>query len=85
MGHAVRQLAGTTVASAPSLTALFVRAAGMADDTAVAWLDGAHANWEELWDLHGHEVLGELDACGHVRLIDRLVELLGRPTGRPHA
>ncbi len=71
--------AGRPARSLHSLTAIFVRAAGMADDTAVAWLDGVHHSWEQLWALHGRDVLAELDTCGHTRLVERLVELLGVP------
>jgi hypothetical protein len=69
----------TRARSLASVTATFVRAAGMADDVALIWLDAAFASWSQVWQSRGGEVLAELWASGHPRLVDRLVELLGQP------
>ena len=63
----------------PHLRAAFVRACGMADDTAVAWLDAVHPAWERTWRRCGAELLSDVSAQGLTDLADRLSELFGTP------
>ena len=63
----------------PHLRAAFVRACGMADDTAVAWLDAVHPAWERTWRRCGAELLSDVGAQGRTDLADRLTELFGTP------
>ena len=63
----------------PHLRAAFVRACGMADDTAVAWLDAVHPAWERTWRRCGAELLSDVSGQGQTDLADRLSELFGTP------
>jgi hypothetical protein len=66
-------------ATSLTATAIFVRAAGMADDTAVAWLDATLPSWQREWRRSGRQVINEVRRSGHDHVVDRLVELFGHP------
>jgi len=60
-------------------TSAFVWAAGMADDTAVAWLDAVLPSWRQTWRKRGADVLQEVSRSGHENIAERLIQLFGQP------